>query len=120
MNKILFMVILAVLNLSSFSFSPKKILKQINIARDLPDQGMRTLCNISAWSYWVYHDGGGGIQQDLNGNGIIEIGEREEPGYASTNQVIWYVTNDLDESRTTNLYGSQPMGLEIQTTLRGI
>ncbi len=60
MNKILFMVILAVLNLSSFSFSPKKILTQINIARDLPDQGMRTLCNISAWSYWVYHDGGGG------------------------------------------------------------
>ncbi len=27
------------------------------------------------------------------------------------------MTNDLDESRTTNLYGSQPMGLEIQTTL---
>ncbi len=32
-------------------------------------------------------------------------------------EVLWFVSNDLDAQRTLNLYGSQPMGLEIQTML---
>ena len=58
-----------------------------------------------------------GIVIDLNGDGIISLGEREEPGYALADQVLWYVVNDFDQMRTTSLYGSDPIGLEIQTTL---
>jgi hypothetical protein len=59
----------------------------------------------------------GGYQKDLNGDGMISLGEREEPGYAGADQVLWYVVNDFDQTSTLNLYGSYPIGLEIQTTL---
>ncbi len=75
--------------------------------------------NLGAPFYDVNENGvyDAGYEQDLNGNGIIDLGEREEPGYARASQVIWFVVNDLDKVRTVNLYGAQPIGLEIQTTL---
>ncbi len=30
-------------------------------------------------------------------------------------EVIWFVSNDLDASRTSNLYGTSPVGLEVHT-----
>lgn len=41
----------------------------------------------------------------------------DEPGCFEADQVIWYVCNDLNATATFNLYGSPPVGLELQTTL---
>jgi hypothetical protein len=38
------------------------------------------------------------------------------PGIANADQVVWFVVNDLDIGRTSSLYGSGPMGLELQVT----
>jgi len=58
-------------------------------------------------------------EEDLNGNGRIETGEREEPGYAGADQVVWFVTNDLDDNQARSFYGSPSVGLECQITLWG-
>lgn len=60
-----------------------------------------------------------GYEEDLNANGKIDVGEREEPGYAGADQVVWFVANDLNEGRTLGLYGSPPIGMEIQITMWG-
>lgn len=52
---------------------------------------------------------------DENGNGIQDAGE--DPGLANADQVIWFVVNDLSEGNTAGLYGSKPMGIELQVTL---
>lgn len=38
------------------------------------------------------------------------------PGIANADQVVWFVCNDLDETATAGLYGSDPIGLELQVT----
>ncbi len=40
----------------------------------------------------------------------------DEPGLAGADQVIWFVANDLDASATRGLYGSPPIGMEMQVT----
>ena len=51
--------------------------------------------------------------------------KRDEPGISGANptmpadQVLWTVYNDLNRSLTTALYGSEPIGLEVQVTLWG-
>ncbi|GEM_PF-637646 len=40
----------------------------------------------------------------------------DEPGLAGADQVIWFVANDLDPDATTGLYGSLPIGIEMQVT----
>jgi hypothetical protein len=56
---------------------------------------------------------------DLNNNGIYEPSLGEEPGLAKADQVVWFVANDLDSSAVIWLYGSPPMGLEMQVTMWG-
>ncbi len=56
---------------------------------------------------------------DLNKNGIYEPGLGETPGLAGADQVLWFVVNDLSESRVLKLYGSPSIGLELQITLWG-
>jgi hypothetical protein len=34
-------------------------------------------------------------------------------------EVLWFVSNDLDPSRTSNLYGTPPIGVEVQTLVWG-
>lgn len=52
-------------------------------------------------------------------------GNYDEPGIGGfdnsspADQVIWTVYNDLDRAGTISLYGSEPIGLEIQVTLWG-
>ena len=43
----------------------------------------------------------------------------DEPGLADADQVIWFVCNDLNAGRTNALYGSNPIGFELQVTLWG-
>ena len=40
----------------------------------------------------------------------------DEPGYANGDQVVWLICNDLNSAQTTGLYGSPPMGMEMQLT----
>ncbi len=54
---------------------------------------------------------------DENHNGIYEPQLGEEPGLQYADQVIWFVCNDLDSGRTSSLYGSRPIGLEMQVTV---
>lgn len=64
--------------------------------------------------------------KDRNGNGIYEPDFQEflEAGYDSCksdtpllpgDETVWFVSNDLDSRRTLNLYGVQPIGIELQT-----
>ncbi|UCF65533.1 MAG: hypothetical protein JSW33_06790 [bacterium] len=65
---------------------------------------------------------------DVNDNGIYDpvldadgaaTTAGDHPGIASADQVLWYVNNDLDASQTAYLYGSDPMGVELQVTMWG-
>lgn len=51
---------------------------------------------------------------DNNGNGEYDDGD--EPGVADADQVVWYVANDLDRTSAISLYGSEPIGIELQVT----
>ncbi|MCB0297321.1 MAG: hypothetical protein KDG51_19245, partial [Calditrichaeota bacterium] len=55
---------------------------------------------------------------DLNNNGQWDPGT-DEPGLQNADQVVWFVVNDLDAGTVTNLYGSPPIGLEVQVTMWG-
>ncbi|MCB2205925.1 T9SS type A sorting domain-containing protein [bacterium] len=63
---------------------------------------------------------------DKNGNGVYEPDFEEflSKGYDDClsdtpllpgDETIWFVTNDLDERRVRDLYGSQPIGIECHT-----
>jgi len=41
----------------------------------------------------------------------------DEPGLGGADQVLWFVANDLDPGATASLYGSPPIGMEMQITL---
>ncbi|MBO8131305.1 MAG: hypothetical protein H0Z29_07300 [Candidatus Marinimicrobia bacterium] len=53
---------------------------------------------------------------DKNGNGVWDGSDVDEPGIANADQVVWFVCNDMDKSAANALYGSDPIGLEIQVT----
>ena len=53
---------------------------------------------------------------DNNNNGVYEPELGETPGLAGADQVVWCVYNDMDDEKTVGLYGSQPMGIELQAT----
>ena len=66
------------------------------------------------WEEWpVEH---GAPYYDLDDDGVYTAGE-DEPGIAQADQVVWYVVNDYSRTATTSLYGSLPIGIELQTTL---
>jgi len=52
---------------------------------------------------------------DTNHNGIMD--ENEEPGLLDAAQIVWFVANDLNPQLTQALYGSPPIGIEMQVTL---
>ena len=41
---------------------------------------------------------------------------RDIPGVPGADQTIWYVANDQNAGLTTDLYGAQPVGMEMQAT----
>jgi len=55
-----------------------------------------------------------GVDNDEDGQ-IDEYYDR--PGIVGADQVIWFAVNDLSASRTLNLYGSHPIGIECQITI---
>ncbi|RMF60874.1 MAG: T9SS C-terminal target domain-containing protein [Calditrichaeota bacterium] len=69
------------------------------------------------WNEWPVEYGA--PFYDLNGNGVYEPQNGETPGLANADEVIWFVCNDLDFGNTSTLYGSPPIGLELQVTVWG-
>ncbi|MBX2991262.1 MAG: hypothetical protein KF749_08840 [Bacteroidetes bacterium] len=57
--------------------------------------------------------------EDLIAGNYDEPGIAGGPGSQPADQVIWTVFNDLNPAWTLGLYGSLPLGLEVQTTLWG-
>lgn len=55
---------------------------------------------------------------DKDGDGLYNP-TVDEPGIADADQVVFFVCNDLNPGRTNALYGSNPIGLELQVTLWG-
>ena len=64
------------------------------------------------YNEWPVQDGAPWV--DINENGIFERGI-DQPEFIG-DEVLWFVANDLDASRTQFLYGSDPIGLEMQVT----
>ena len=69
------------------------------------------------WAEWPTHLGA--PYYDLNNNGLYEPELGETPGIANADQVLWFVCNDGDPTTTADLYGTEPMNIEMQMTLWG-
>jgi len=69
------------------------------------------------WNEWP--TGIGAPFYDLDSDGVYEPADGETPGVANADQIIWYVINDNDPTTTADLYGTDPIGLEMQMTLWG-
>lgn len=74
------------------------------------------------WIEWPWQEGAPynerngipGYQPDSTGLGNAG---KDEPGLGNADQVIWFVGNDLNPAVTRRLFGSPPIGLEMQVTL---
>ncbi|MCF8412243.1 MAG: hypothetical protein K9G44_02420 [Melioribacteraceae bacterium] len=66
---------------------------------------------------WPYEIGAPYI--DNSRNGLYEKSSSDYVGISHSPQTIWYVANDLDTNLTRSLYGSDPIGLELQATTWG-
>ena len=56
---------------------------------------------------------------DGNNNGIYDAdpSSGDIPGIEGATQTIWFVANDQDQSLTYFMYGTDPLGIEYQTTI---
>lgn len=68
------------------------------------------------WNNWPAADGA--PFDDVDGNGIYDP-TVDIPGVPGADQTLWHVANDLNPSRTQNLYGALPFGIEQQATYWG-
>ncbi len=71
---------------------------------------------IKDWNEWPATDGAPFKDVDNNGvyNPSIDI-----PGIPGADQTLWHVSNDLDQTLTQDMYGSDPIGMEVQRTIWG-
>jgi len=68
------------------------------------------------WNEWPASYGA--PYEDVDGNGTYDP-SLDIPGFPGSDQTVWFVANDLDPTTTRSLYGSEPMGVEIQATFWG-
>ncbi|MEE9431171.1 MAG: T9SS type A sorting domain-containing protein [Melioribacteraceae bacterium] len=68
------------------------------------------------WNEWPANYGAPFVDVDKDGsyNPTVDV-----PGVDGADQTIWYVANDFDPATTRGLYGSDPMGIEMQATFWG-
>jgi hypothetical protein len=75
------------------------------------------------WNEWptdkgapyVDADSNGTYDPVLDGDGNVSL-DGDYPGIALADQVVYTVVNDLNAALTADMYGSQPIGLELQIT----
>jgi len=65
------------------------------------------------WREWPWQDGAPWV--DVDGDGVYNP-DVDEAGIANADQVVYLKVDDLDEGRATNLYGSPPIGLQLEIT----
>lgn len=65
------------------------------------------------WTEWPADLGA--PYDDVDGNGSYDASV-DVPGVKGAGQTIWYVTNDQSRQRTSFMYGTDPMGIEMQAT----
>jgi len=65
---------------------------------------------------WPIEDGAPWV--DVNGDGVYNTADGDSVHFVG-DEVLWYVANDMDETRSTHTYGKPPIGLEFQTTIFG-
>jgi len=65
------------------------------------------------WNQWPADLGAPFV--DNNNNGTYEPAV-DIPGVNGADQTIWYVANDLDSNQTKFLFGTNPIGIEMQVT----
>ncbi|MBL0173795.1 MAG: T9SS type A sorting domain-containing protein [Ignavibacteria bacterium] len=93
-------------------------------ARLTPDEQARLKADFNNWPV-----GDGAPWTDKNANGIYEpnfddwLADNEKSGsdtpFFVGDEVLWFISNDLDPGKTSNLYGTSPIGLEVQTLVWG-
>ncbi len=66
------------------------------------------------WNDWPANEGA--PFEDVNHDGQYDPAV-DIPGFPGADATLWYVSNDLDGQRTRYLYGSDPMGFEMQRTI---
>ncbi len=68
------------------------------------------------WNEWPASKGAPFF--DKNNDGIYEP-EIDVPGIPGASQTLWFTDNDSDTLLVSSLYGSVPIGIELQTTVWG-
>ncbi|RMH60566.1 MAG: T9SS C-terminal target domain-containing protein [Calditrichaeota bacterium] len=66
------------------------------------------------WNEWPVDLGAPFV--DVDGDGSYDP-DVDIAGLANADQVIWFVINDLNAGNVANLYGADPIGLEVQVTI---
>lgn len=79
----------------------------------LPESSIRDQY-LKDWNEWPATDGAPFV--DNNNNGAYEP-TVDVPGVKGADQTIWFVANDLDAAATIFMYGTNPLGIEMQTTI---
>jgi len=77
------------------------------------------------WKNWPVSEGApfvdvnenGMYDPVLDGNGMPDPALGDYPGIHNADQVIWFKVDDQDANKTKNLYGSMPLGIELQVTV---
>ncbi len=69
---------------------------------------------INDWNEWPADLGA--PYYDRNQNGQYDP-DYDEPGFLGADQLIWYVVNDASEVLPLQLFGSPPIGIELQVTI---
>jgi len=92
----------------------------VDVSSEVDDEGLTAeqviAQYIKDWNEWPAADGA--PYEDVNGNGTYES-TIDIPGFPKADQTIWFVANDLDPAQTDFMYGSLPMGIEMQATIWG-
>jgi len=65
------------------------------------------------WNEWPADLGAPFV--DIDGDGVYNP-EVDKAGIANADQVVWFVCHDFDRTNALGLYGSEPIGIELQVT----
>ncbi len=68
------------------------------------------------WDEWPAEKGA--PFNDIDGDNLYNP-KIDIPGVQNADQTLWFVANDLDSTTSKSLYGSLPMGVELQCTVWG-